>query len=167
MFLFWSARAIGLEELLINHVQGSSTAGYRLLHDREATIVPLMRGGEPIARRAHKAFPSAMFVHAHRASDLKSDHLQNKNTILLVDPVINNGATIVEFVKRINRLGSGARIVVITGVAQKESVAENGPLPMIGKNELTIVALRLRKNKYTGKGGTDTGNRLFNTTRPD
>jgi len=29
------------------------------------------------------------------------------------------------------------------------------------------VALRLSKNKFTGKGGTDTGNRLFNTIRLD
>ena len=28
---------------------------------------------------------------------------------------------------------------------------------------ISFYALRISENKYTGKGGTDTGNRLFNT----
>ena len=72
-----------------------------------------------------------------------------------------------EFVKRIKKLGSDARIVVIAGVAQNDTVAENGPLARVGRDGLTVVALRFSENKYTGKCGTDTGNRLFNTTRLD
>lgn len=159
--------AIGLEEFSISHVQGGSTAGYRLQHERNTTIVALMRSGEPMARGVHKAFPSAMFVHAYEPSDLKSEHLENQKNVLLVDSVVNNGATIVEFVNRIKRLASDARSVVVTGIAQKGSVAENGPLARVGRDGLTIVALRLSENKYTGQGGTDKGKRLFNTTRLD
>ena len=68
--------AIGLEEYPIPHVQGSSTPGYRLLYERNTTIVALMRGGDPMARGVHRAFPSAMFIHANAATDLKSEHLE-------------------------------------------------------------------------------------------
>ncbi|PVH71222.1 hypothetical protein DL98DRAFT_563967 [Cadophora sp. DSE1049] len=161
-----STEAVGMEEYPIPHVQGGSTTGHRLLHERQTTIVALMRGGEPMAKGVHKAFSLAMFVHANNPSDLKPHHLENQKTILLVDSVINNGTTIVEFVKRIKKLGSDVKIVVVTGVAQKKSVAEDGPLARVGREGLTV-ALRLSENKYTGKGGTDTGNRLFNTTRFD
>ncbi|KAG4433806.1 hypothetical protein IFR05_010720 [Cadophora sp. M221] len=158
---------VGMEEHQIPHVQGGSAAGYRLLHEGRTTIVALMRGGEPMAKGVHEAFPQAMFVHANCPFDLKVHHLKRQETVLLVDSVINNGTTIVEFMKRIKVLEPGIRVVIVTGVAQKKSIAENGPLTRIGRDGMTVVALRVSDNKYTGKGGTDTGNRLFNTTHLD
>ncbi|KAL5317142.1 hypothetical protein ACEPPN_014236 [Leptodophora sp. 'Broadleaf-Isolate-01'] len=158
---------IGMEEHRIPHVQGGFTTGYRLLREGRTTIVALMRGGEPMAKGVHEAFPLAMFVHANCPFDLKAHHLEGQETVLLVDSVVNNGTTIVEFMKRIKVLVTGIRVVVVTGVAQKKSISENGPLARVGRDGLTVVALRLSENKYTGKGGTDTGNRLFNTTHLD
>jgi hypothetical protein len=35
---------------------------------------------------------------------------------------------------------------------------------LAGMGDVSLVALRISKNKYTGTGGTDTGHRLFNST---
>ena len=40
---------VGLEQILVQHVLGRPTTGYRLLHEHQTTIVALMRGGEPMA----------------------------------------------------------------------------------------------------------------------
>ncbi|KAL4899035.1 hypothetical protein BDW74DRAFT_171803 [Aspergillus multicolor] len=77
--------------------------------------------------------------------DVKQHHLEGNSTIILVDTVINNGDTVV--------------------VVQEKTVALDSPLQSVVRpDDLTIVALRLSENIYTGSGGTDTGNRLFNTT---
>jgi uracil phosphoribosyltransferase len=82
-----------------------------------------------------------------------------------VDSVVNSGKTVLEFVQRIRNLDATIRIVVIAGVAQAQFVSGDGlakALALHGK--LTLIALRLSENKFTGSGTTDTGNRLFNKT---
>lgn len=112
------------------------------------------------------AFPLAMFVHAQKPEDVEEHHLNGKSTVLLVDSVINEGKTTVNFVKHIWNLHPSIRIVVVAGVVQGESVSNDGHIfqSLKGLGKLSIVALRTSANKYTGSGGTDTGNRLFNTT---
>ncbi|CZT50909.1 related to 2-3-cyclic-nucleotide 3-phosphodiesterase [Rhynchosporium secalis] len=156
-----------LEKYDIEHVQGGIAIGHRLKNEDKTLIIALMRGGEPMAKGVHEAFPLATFLHAHDPHDAAYYHLDGMENVLLVDSVINNGTTVVQFVKRIKELNAKTKIVVVAGVAQKASVAENGPLARVGRDGLTVIALRLSENKYTGKRGTDTGNRLFNTCRLD
>lgn len=68
--------------------------------------------------------------------------------------------------------GDAIRIIVVTAVLQADAI-QIAALPAGGGlmaqmlNEDTntwLVALRVSTNKFTGRGGTDTGNRLFNTT---
>ncbi|KAK3392207.1 uracil phosphoribosyltransferase-domain-containing protein [Sordaria brevicollis] len=162
---------VGLEEFSIPHVQGHSTVGHRLLHEKDTTIVALMRGGEPMAFGVNEAFPLAMFLHAKNPEDVKPQHLANQHTIILVDSVVNNGKTVLEFRERIRGLdeGKGIRIVVVAGVVQREAMGAGHELGRVLRRDdrLHIVALRLSDNKFTGRGGTDTGNRLFGTTRLD
>jgi len=69
-------------------------------------------------------------------------------------------------VQHIRNLHVTIRIVVVAGVVQADC-ASGGVLSqaMAGSYDtLSIVTLRVSKNKYTGSGGTDTGNRLFSTT---
>ncbi|KAI1908661.1 hypothetical protein LOZ65_006606 [Ophidiomyces ophidiicola] len=159
------ADLIGLEEFPIRHVQGNQTNGHRLLHEKDTLIVPLMRGGEPMALGVHDAFPLAMFLHAHDPTDISSDHLRGKNTIILVDSVVNSGRSILEFVHHIRAVHPTIRLVVVAGVVQVSAVSAEGSLTKaLGADKhFSIVALRLSGNKFTGKGSTDTGNRLFNT----
>lgn len=157
---------IGLEEYVIPHVQGHHTMGHRLLGERQTMIVPLMRGGEALAFGINDAFPLAMFVHANHPSDITLHHLEGKTTILLVDSVVNSGKTVVEFVRHVRNLHADIRIVVVAGVIQAQSVSSGGPLAqaLAHFKKLDFVALRLSENKFTGRGTTDTGNRLYNTT---
>lgn len=159
------ADVIGVEEYPVPHVQGHHTSGYRLLHKQQTSIVALMRSGEAMALSVNDAFPLAMFVHASRPDDIMLHHLQGQLTVVLVDSVVNSGKTVVQFVQHVRNLHATIRIVVIAGVAQAQSVSGNSFAQALAHDaKLSLVALRLSDNKFTGKGTTDTGNRLFNTT---
>ncbi|KAK1774833.1 uracil phosphoribosyltransferase-domain-containing protein [Copromyces sp. CBS 386.78] len=163
---------VGLEEYSIPHVQGHKTIGHRLLHEQDTTIVALMRGGEPMAFGVNDAFPLAMFLHAKAPEDVKPHHLCKQHTIILVDSVVNNGKTVLEFRERIRAMGEEGkdiRLVVVAGVVQVEATGAEHELGRVLRSDgkFHLVALRVSDNKFTGRGGTDTGNRLFGTTRLD
>ncbi|KAH6664455.1 uracil phosphoribosyltransferase-domain-containing protein [Halenospora varia] len=159
------AEMIGVEECPIPHVQGHQISGYRLCHEKTTSIVALMRGGEAMAFGVNEAFPCAMFVHAKRPEDIEPSHLLQQRTIVLVDSVVNSGKTVVNFVQHIRSLHATIRIVVVAGVVQAQSVSEGSPTQALARHaNFSLVALRLSDNKFTGRGTTDTGNRLFNTT---
>jgi uracil phosphoribosyltransferase len=156
---------IGMEEYPIPHVQGHQTSGYRLCHEKKTSIVALMRGGEAMALGVNEAFPRAMFVHAKRPKDIEPHHLLRQHTVVLVDSVVNSGKTVVNFVQHVRSLHATIRIVVVAGVAQAQSVSEGSLAQALARHaNFSLVALRLSDNKFTGRGTTDTGNRLFNTT---
>jgi phosphoribosylpyrophosphate synthetase len=101
--------------------------------------------------------------------------------VILVDAVINSGASIVEFVRHIReKLSRQVRIVVVAGVMQEGAISkiveEDGKAvvklgllktDLVGMGDVTLVALRTSVNAYSGKGPTDTGHRLFNSTHLD
>ena len=81
------------------------------------------------------------------------------------DSVINTGKTVVQFIQHIRRMHATIRIVVVAAVVQLLSVTRGDLAAMLEDDlNISIVALGLSDNKCTGKGTTDTGNRLFNTT---
>lgn len=156
---------IGLEEYQITHVLGIPTSGFQLLHEKQTTIVALMRGGEPMASGVSEALPLAVFVHASRPEDLKAHHIDGQLTVLLVDSVVNTGNSVIEFVQRVLNLSPTIRVVIIASVVQSQSVSENSQIQALRhRTNISLVALRLSDTKYTGSRETDTGNRLFNTT---
>ncbi|GBF65595.1 hypothetical protein TMEN_8312 [Trichophyton mentagrophytes] len=156
---------IGVEEYSIPHVLGHQTSGHQLYHESQTLIVAVMRAGEPMARGVWESFPKASFLHVKSPEDVKPHHVQGKVTIILVDSVINSGKTVAEFLGHIQILHSTVRIVVVAGVVQAECISRRALTQKLrhGAN-VTVVALRVSQNKYTGRGSTDTGNRLFNTT---
>ncbi|KAH7872100.1 uracil phosphoribosyltransferase-domain-containing protein [Lentinula edodes] len=157
---------IGLEEYPIPHVQGPQTQanGHRLRDENRILIVALMRGGEPMALGVSEALPLAPFLHAKYPEDVENRHVEDQKTVILVDSVVNSGKTVVEFVRHIRKLHATIRILVVAGVIQADSLAPGGALAQIPTTEIGFISLRLSDNKFTGKGTTDTGNRLFNTT---
>ncbi|KAK8109530.1 hypothetical protein PG999_007667 [Apiospora kogelbergensis] len=156
---------IGVEKTAIPHVQGQQTPGFRMYGDEHISIVALMRGGEPLAQGVAEVLENAMFLHAQDPQDVKTHHLAGQSTVLLVDSVVNSGRTVLQFVEHIRELHATIPIVVVAGVVQAQSLQEGGLLYALGADDdFGIVALRLSDNNYTGSGGTDTGNRLFNTT---
>lgn len=159
------SQLIGLEEYAMPHVQGHQTTGHRLRSEQRTTIAALMRGGEAMAFGVNAVFPKAMFIHASSAVDIKNHHVDDQCTILLVDSVVNSGKTLMQFIEHVRLLEASIRIVVVVGVIQAEVVVETHPLAkLMGRHGASLVALRLSENKFTGTKGTDTGNRLFNST---
>ncbi|KAL4961371.1 uracil phosphoribosyltransferase-domain-containing protein [Aspergillus stella-maris] len=150
------------------HSQGYDVDGYRLLNEDRTLIVGLVRGGLFLASGIHKVFHKAQLIHAIKPKHIKKQHLEGIVTVILVDDVINCGNSVVEFVRRIQDTNGAVRIIVVAGVIQDKAVGGCSPICALARStELTIITLRLSKNKYTGKGVTDTGNRLFNTTHWD
>jgi uracil phosphoribosyltransferase len=128
-----------------------------------------MRGGEAMAFGVNEAFPNAMFVHAKHPEDIQPHHLLQQRTVVLVDSVVNSGKTIVSFVQHIHSLHATIHIVVVAGVVQAQSVSEGKLAQALAQalayhTNFSLITLRLSDNKFTGRGTTDTGNRLFNTT---
>ncbi|KAF2683119.1 hypothetical protein K458DRAFT_390388 [Lentithecium fluviatile CBS 122367] len=159
---------LGVERHPISHVQGHLTDGYRLRAEQQTLIIPLMRGGESMAFGVSEAFKTASFAHAKKPEDLTTAQLAHSHTIILVDSVVNSGKSIVGFVDYLREVRPSVEIVVVTGVVQEDAVKMKRLGQMLRDDrKLSLVALRLSKNRYTGKGETDTGHRLFNTTYLD
>ena len=159
---------VGTEEYYIPHVQGTQTTGYRLADEHKTVIIALMRGGEPMASGVNKAFPLASLLHAKQPEDVTAEHLKEKSTIILVDSVVNNGKTMIDFTYHLHYLAPTVPIVMVAGVVQQNAIGRLERLQAtIRHSKISLVALRVSDNKYTGKGGTDTGNRLFNTAQLD
>lgn len=161
------ADAIGTEEYSIPHVQGHQVSGFRLKDEEHTIIVALMRGGEPMAFGVNEAFPRAMFLHSSSPGDIKSPHLTAKKTVILVDSVVNSGKTAAEFVQHIRMLRADVGIFIVAGVVQRDIAQPGNQVgeALVHAGDVTLIALRLSENKFTGRGSTDTGNRLFNTTQ--
>jgi predicted phosphoribosyltransferase len=117
-----------------------------------------------MASGVSEAIPSAAYLHARSPDDITEDHLKRLVNIILVDSVINNGTTMRAFLKHVRQINATVNIVVVAGVIQEEVLRSNvlteGLDHTLGLN---VVALHVSMNKYTGRGRTDTGNRLFNT----
>ncbi|KAL8365380.1 hypothetical protein RB595_004265 [Gaeumannomyces hyphopodioides] len=171
------------------------TDGYRLLHEDRTLIVSLMRGGDPMAQGVFDVLPRATYLHAREPEDVRAKHLSGVVCVLLVDSVVNNGTSMLGFVHAIRSLHGTVRIVLVAGVVQAgavevrekiqtPSLVEAGGSGLFGVAEpglegpsmrnrfaehgnVQIVTLRISTNKFKGVGGTDTGNRLFNTTHLD
>ncbi|KAI0008584.1 uracil phosphoribosyltransferase-domain-containing protein [Xylariaceae sp. FL0662B] len=156
---------VGLEEYSMRHVQGNQTTGFRLRDEKNLLIVALMRAGEALALGINSAFPLAKFLHGFQPEDIKHHHLTHNHTVVLADAVINSGKTIRQFVEYIRKLHASIPIVIVAGVVQANAITggEHSEALMNCANA-TLVSLRFSDNQFTGRGGTDTGNRLFNTT---
>lgn len=152
---------IGFEIYLIRHVQGYDTDRYRLSHEHHPLIVALMRGGKPMASGANGVFPAASFLHACRPADVCRQHLEGKITVILLDSVINSSETVTNFLQHIRNLHATIRVVVL----QEKDISPTGSYSkLLRERPIEVVTLRLSRNQFTGRGSTDTANRLFNTT---
>ena len=160
------SHVVGLEECDIHHVLNHPAKGYQLFHEKETTIVALMRGGEPMAFGVSDAFPLAMFLHARKVKDVTLDYVKGQSTVILVDSVVNTGESIIKFVRRVRELHTSIRIIVVTGVVQAECILSGSLKQSLGHDaNLCLMTLRLSDTKFKGSGANDTGNRLFSTTR--
>ncbi|KAI6839135.1 hypothetical protein KC340_g8200 [Hortaea werneckii] len=159
-------QVLGTEKYTMHDAHQNETTGWRLKNEDKTVIVPIMRGGEPMAFGISDAFPKAVFHHAKEPHEVLKKHLDGMKAVILVDAVINEGGTIAGFVKHIRQIHPDIDIVVMAGVVQRDAV--RGPKiltrALSGCGKVTLVTLRTSERKYKGQGATDTGDRLFNTT---
>jgi len=153
-----------LEEYQIQHCEGPRL-GVRIRDEERIGIVCLMRAGLYLAhgcRSVLRRSPLHLFS-PERDKGLDRKELEELagsrlETLLIVDSVVNTGKTIRPIFTQAKAIGI-KKVIVMAGVspvAQGTSIAEDHP-------EVMFYFARLSHNSYVGKGGTDTGNRLFGT----
>jgi uracil phosphoribosyltransferase len=153
-----------LEEYQIQHCEGPRP-GVRIRDEERIGIVCLMRAGLYLAhgcRAVLRRSPLHLFsperdkgLNPKELEELAGSRLE---TLILVDSVVNTGKTIRPIFAQAKAIGI-KRVIVMAGVspvAQGTSIAEDYP-------DVVFYFGRLSHNSYVGKGGTDTGNRLFGT----
>ncbi|PNS21354.1 hypothetical protein CAC42_1133 [Sphaceloma murrayae] len=111
-FLFFEG-----SEVLDGTVPGGLAAFKRM----RPPIVPLMRGGEPMALGVSETFPLARSLHAKVPEDIKRDHLKACFNLVIVDSVMNTGESVVEFIEHVRAMHATVRIVVIAGCAEEQA----------------------------------------------
>lgn len=153
-----------VEETPIAHVQNKNVVGFAGTSD--LLILPLMRGGDPMSRGVHDRFPSAPIIHIwdEMNEGILFRALSSVGNVIIVDSVVNEGRSVRKVIKQLQKLAGEMKekqtIYVLTAVIQEEASLK---LPLEFPR-VRFLTLRVSKNKYTGIGGTDTGNRLYCTT---
>lgn len=143
-----------LTEVDIQHVQGQKK-GVELANKGNISIVALMRAGLYAAEGMRSIFRDCQFL-LYNGTKIDNGIFENR-TVIIVDAVINTGRSIVKTIEEL-QIQKPSKIIVATLIMQHEAVE------LVTKYEnISFYAMRVSKNKYTGIGGTDTGNRLFNT----
>lgn len=144
-------------EIDIQHVQGIKK-GVELANKSEIVIITLMRAGLYAAEGVRSVFKDSMFILENGdIEDICNKYDFNNKTIIIVDAVINTGKSILKVIENLEK-SNCKKIIVATLIMQAEALKMVDNYPKIA-----FYALRVSENKYVGKGGTDTGNRLFNT----
>lgn len=152
------ARQFSLEHVSINHVTGSS-AGVQLKSGSEPIIVAVMRAGLFVAEGIWSSFPGSAFVLYSEGLSLNELPARGR-PVVIVDSVINTGQSIRDVLNFVAPL-QPSKLIVATLVAY-------GPNLEILADEFPSVNFhiaRISDRSYVGQGSTDTGARLFGTTK--
>lgn len=155
---------LGTEPYEMRHCQGTRT-GVRLKDERRIGICPLLRAGLYLANGFRDLLRQSPMVllEPERGQGLSTQALEEIRRlgllhVVLIDAVVNTGASMVPIFGQLREIGI-QRITVVAGVAPFEkakALAREHP-------SIDFIFARLSDNTYVGKGGTDTGNRLFGT----
>jgi len=155
---------IGLEEIEFHHVQGIRK-GPALSTKNNIVILPLLRAGLFAGLGIWDSLPSAAFVPITpiRGEELSSSQIKGMPSltemiVIVADAVINTGDSLEPVLRWILNQNPHQVIVcsLVTPVPTAERLASE-------YSNVEWVHSRVSTNQYVGKGGTDTGNRLFNT----
>jgi uracil phosphoribosyltransferase len=155
---------IGLEEIEFQHVQGIRK-GFAVSTKSNIVILPLLRAGLFAGLGIWDSLPSAAFVPITpiRGEKLANSQVKgmpslNDMIVIVADAVINTGGSLEPVINWILEQNPHQIIVssLVTPVPTAKRLAVDYP-------NVEWVHARVSNNQYVGKGGTDTGNRLFNT----
>lgn len=154
-----------LEPCDIQHPQGVRS-GWRVAAETAVVVLPFMRAGLYATEGVREVLQRAQVLHVHPARNigLSSDELGSldaldPHTAVIVDAVVNTGASLEPVLAQLQ--GRVRRVFVLALVAPVETaerLARAWP-------DVEFLFARTSTNQYVGAGTTDTGNRLFGTTR--
>ena len=153
-----------LEPCQIEHPQGVRT-GARIAGESDVVILSFLRAGLYVTEGVREVLQLAAVCHVsptreHGIDDavLRSLPSLAGRVVIIVDSVINTGATLLPVLEQI-RAQVPALIVVlslVTPVDTAKRLEQTCP-------DVHFLLARISTNQYTGRGATDTGNRLFGT----
>ena len=155
---------IALEECDISHPQGKKK-GVRIAKPKKILILAFMRAGVYLGESLRTIFKDSPIHHVYpkRGKGLSNKELDeigdlDGKVIILADSVINTGGTMFPTIRQLKK-GNPTKIIV-TSLVMPDTTADrlNIEFP-----DIFFYIARISKNKYVGKGKTDTGNRLFGT----
>lgn len=151
------ARNLLLENVMINHVAGSSI-GVQVKSGSEPIIVAVMRAGLFVAEGLWSSLPGSSLVLYDQGKAIDAMPVVGRS-VIIVDSVINTGRSIREVLNTVIALKPDS--VVVAAV-----VAYRGNLEMLVDEypSVNFHIARISDRTYIGKGSTDTGARLFGTT---
>lgn len=154
----FAARRMTLVDEPIDHVAGPSTGA--CVKDESAPIVlALMRAGLFVAEGLWATVPGASLVPWDGAVDGLSNVPVERRAVIIVDSVINTGRSMDGALQAVYE-GKPAWVSVAALVANAAGLSERIDL----WPEVEWAIARVSQRSYVGKGGTDTGARLFGTT---
>ncbi|NJK33039.1 MAG: hypothetical protein HC927_11870 [Deltaproteobacteria bacterium] len=153
------ARKLPVESCEIEHPTGTTT-GVRVVPERQPVIIALLRAGLFLAEGIWETLPgSSLLLHGPALHTLAGAELSGRPTVI-ADAVINTGSSMTPVIERVRELGA-EEIMVVALVAYRPTLERMAlDLP-----EVCFTVARLSERSYVGRGGTDTGSRLFGTTR--
>ena len=155
----WVAQKLQLVEVPIEHVAGPSI-GVALAESSTPIIVVLMRAGLFVAEGLWEVLDTASLVPWSGDAATLAELPVAGRPLILVDAVINSGKSIVGAMELLAPR-TPASITVVTLVANGQGLQH----VMQAWPDVDFIAARVSKRSYVGKGGTDTGARLFGTTQ--
>ena len=155
---------IGLEEIEFQHVQGIRK-GPALSTRNNIVILPLLRAGLFTGLGIWEPLSSAAFIPITpiRGEELSNSQIKgmpplNDMVVIVADAVINTGESLEPVLNWI--LAQNPLQVIVTSLVTPVPTADRLALEY---PNVEWIHARVSNNQYVGKGGTDTGNRLFNT----
>lgn len=153
-----------LEPCQIEHPQGVRT-GARIAGESDVVILSFLRAGLYVTEGVREVLQLAAVCHVSPTREHGLDEAVLRSLpslagrmVIIVDSVINTGATLLPVLEQI-RAQVPALIVVlslVTPVDTAKRLEQTCP-------DVHFLLARVSTNQYTGRGATDTGNRLFGT----
>ena len=156
---------LDLAERQIAHPQGLRQ-GWAVADEPGVALVVFMRAGLYVAEGIRCVLQQSPVHHVRPRrgagldeSDLRAVTGGSPHTCVLIDSVVNTGASLEPVLAQLS--GTGTRLFVVSLVSPTstaERLATAWPA-------VEFLFARVSDNQYVGQGGTDTGNRLFGTHR--
>lgn len=148
----------------IAHPQGPRT-GWQVEAEEDIALLCFLRAGFYVADGVREVLPRAPLFHVSpkRNEGLAAPELAmlpdgRGRTFVLLDSVVNTGASLEPVLQQLQRQGA-ARLFVLALVTPAETAARLAA----AHPEVELLFARVSDNQYVGQGATDTGNRLFGT----